>query len=65
MQAARPLKSAEEGPAQYAELMEDETGFSHIAIFKDSSSPKPAKWLTSGPYEVVEIACDDFANGKM
>lgn len=39
----------------YLELMEDATGYQHIAYFKDITSAEPSSWLTGGKFEITEI----------
>ncbi|KAJ3338947.1 hypothetical protein HDU93_008846 [Gonapodya sp. JEL0774] len=43
------------GDGSYVEVLEDSTGYAHLAYFSSFASQSPSKWLTSGAYEVASV----------
>lgn len=39
----------------YVEIMDHPSGYAHIAFFADLKTISPTAWLTSGPFDVIDI----------
>jgi hypothetical protein len=50
---------------QYVELKDDDNGMAHLALYSSVEAKQPARWLTTGNFEVTQILCDDPIRKKM
>lgn len=62
LQPIRMLKNGGIGNS-YLELKETEAGFTHIAYYDDFNATQPARWLTTGEWEVTDISSIDEEKG--
>ncbi|KAJ3749762.1 dipeptidyl peptidase IV N-terminal region-domain-containing protein, partial [Lentinula raphanica] len=54
-QTMYPLLSSSQGGSAYIDLLEDANGYRHIALFGESSSPQPQRFITYGSWEVTKL----------